>query len=439
MTTHFDTLTALRDEWQALQPLQADREGRLWQKLRLEWNYHSNHIEGNTLTYGETELLLLHDLTTHNHTLREYLEMKAHDVGIGHVRELASDPGHVLTEADIRDLNKIILKEPFWKAAQTADGQPTRKEIIPGQYKTTPNNVRTITGEMFYFASVEDTAPKMQDLAAWIRQELATPTLHPAALAAKLHYDFVRIHPFDDGNGRVARLLTNYVLLRTGYLPIIVRTDDKAGYLAALRQGDVGDLAPFTEYMAKLAEWSLQLGVRAAKGERINEPSDVEKEVTLFVRDQSSSVSLASPRTPSVVRELTRISITPFFSILDKQLRTLTPLFGESQIGPLPNPIEEMRARHDAVFNPKGRETMPERVMRDYRFFGYKGQAKQPFDCSIEIRVVFEPAQYRVDLNERKIAAYPYNKPLSSADSEELASIILSRVFAQIKQQANSP
>lgn len=59
MTPDFSQLDALKAEWQALQPLQAEPAARLWKKLRLEWNYHSNHIEGNTLTYGETELLLL--------------------------------------------------------------------------------------------------------------------------------------------------------------------------------------------------------------------------------------------------------------------------------------------------------------------------------------------------------------------------------------------
>src|SRR6476660_2669600 len=121
MNTDFQQLTALREEWQALQPLTAENEARLWKKLRLEWNYHSNRIEGNTLTYGETELLLIHDRTSGSHSHRDYLEMKAHDVGIGHVRTLAADPARLLAESDIRDLNKIILKEPFWKAAETKD------------------------------------------------------------------------------------------------------------------------------------------------------------------------------------------------------------------------------------------------------------------------------------------------------------------------------
>ena len=117
MNPTFEELNTLRDQWQAAQPIAPEAADRLWKKLRLEWNYHSNHIEGNTLSYGETELLLLHDRTHGNHSHRNYLEMKAHDVAIDHVRKMAADPERGITEADIRDLNRIILKEAFWKPA----------------------------------------------------------------------------------------------------------------------------------------------------------------------------------------------------------------------------------------------------------------------------------------------------------------------------------
>ena len=148
MNADFEALDALKAEWDALQPLTPEDDARLWKKLRLEWNYNSNHIEGNTLSYGETELLLIHDRTTGDHPLRDYEEMKAHDVGIAHVQKLAAEQ-RLLGEMDIRDLNKIILKEPYWKEAITPDGRPTRKQVIPGEYKSTPNNVRTATGEIF--------------------------------------------------------------------------------------------------------------------------------------------------------------------------------------------------------------------------------------------------------------------------------------------------
>ena len=78
-------------EWYELRPgMEGADEERLWMKLRLEWNYNSNHIEGNTLTYQETELLLIHGRTAGGHPMRDYEEMKAHDVAIDHARSLAA-------------------------------------------------------------------------------------------------------------------------------------------------------------------------------------------------------------------------------------------------------------------------------------------------------------------------------------------------------------
>ncbi|RYD31249.1 MAG: Fic family protein, partial [Verrucomicrobiaceae bacterium] len=194
-----DTIEALRTEWEALQPLSQENDRRLWQKLRLEWNYHSNHIEGNTLTYGETELLLLHGQTHGTHDLREYEEMKAHDVGIEHLKVLAADTSRVIRAGDVRDLNRIILKEPFWKAAQTPDGAATRKEIRPGEYKTHPNNVRTAGGEMFEFAPPSEVEARMHALLEWLTSTLERQSHDLLSTLAKLHHDFVLIHPFDDG------------------------------------------------------------------------------------------------------------------------------------------------------------------------------------------------------------------------------------------------
>ena len=114
----------------------------------MRFNHLSNHFEGNTLTYSETQLLLIYGRTTGDHELREYEEMKAHDVAFDHIRKLAAE-ARPIGEADIRDLNKICLKEPFYRIAQTPHGEPARKRIVPGKYKTQPNHVLTPTGEIF--------------------------------------------------------------------------------------------------------------------------------------------------------------------------------------------------------------------------------------------------------------------------------------------------
>jgi hypothetical protein len=188
------------------------------------------------------------------------------------------------------------------------------KEIIPGQYKTGPNNVRTATGEIFAFASPEDTAPRMDALVRRLRTELTAGNPHPIILATKLHHDFVLIHPFDDGNGRVARLL-------------VVRSEDKAAYLTALRLADAGELNAFIDYLANALSWSLDLGILAAKGESIEETSDVEKEVGLFVRDQQARKIGVTVQTKAMIQQLFEIFLIPFLKKAEIKLLQLVSLF----------------------------------------------------------------------------------------------------------------
>lgn len=251
------------DAWQRVQPLKPEYEQRLWQRLRIEWNYNSNHIEGNTLTYGETLLLLIHGRTKGEHLLREYDEMRGHDVAIEYVRELAQQE-RALTEGDIRDLNRIVLKEGFWRAAQTADGQATRKWVEPGTYKTQPNHVLTATGELFHFATPEETPARMADFARWLNEEVARPTQNIASMLAQLHHRFIRIHPFDDGNGRVVRLLMNYVLLHCGFPPIVIQSHERSRYIAAIQASDASDLKPMVEFVMGNLRWTLVLCIQAS-------------------------------------------------------------------------------------------------------------------------------------------------------------------------------
>jgi len=436
MNRDFSTLTALRDEWQALQPLSSENEARLWKKLRLEWNYHSNHIEGNTLTYGETELLLLHDRTTGNHSHREYLEMKAHDVGIDHVRTLAADKTRLLTEGDIRDLNKIILKEPFWKPAETADGQATRKEIIPGQYKTTPNNVRLPNGDMFFFASVEDTPPRMSALAAWLRQEVESPTLHPVAFAAKLHHDFVLIHPFDDGNGRVARLLVNYVLMRSGYLPLIVRTEDKTNYLTALQLADSGEILALIRYLHQLAEWSIKLGIKAGNGDSIEEPGDIEKEISLFIREQEPHREKVRPRSPEVLRELYELGFKSLIGLVLGKMHALETLFAEVEVTAKPSNAsnqQDLFGRFESLFEPK---TLGHTYALKFQFRGYRGASKSPFDIQKSVALNFNQFNYALTIDDSMVFEKLYSEPVLSDEAASIAYRCLRETFEQIKKQA---
>ena len=290
----FDYIDQLSATYNSLLPMSPENQRRWDKKVRLEFNYNSNHIEGNTLTYGDTQLLLLFDETHGSHPMRDYEEMKAHDVAFQKIKEWATDTETPLTEQDIKNLNQIILVQPFWKNAITPDGQPTRRQITVGNYKTQPNSVRLPNGELFEYTAPQEVPIKMQELMEWYRDEQTT--LHPVTLAAMFHYKFVCIHPFDDGNGRVSRLLMNYVLLAHKLPPVVIKSSDKQNYLHALHLADTGQYEAFIRYIAEQVVRSLEMAIKAAKGESIEEPDDLDKEIALLARQLQHQETYKTPQ-----------------------------------------------------------------------------------------------------------------------------------------------
>lgn len=260
----------LKAELDSLRPLDKEREAIVMQKLRLDWNYHSNHLEGNTLTYGETKALLLYGITAQGKPLKDHFEITGHNEALEWIIDLLKGD-YPLTENFIRQIHQLLLKENSWKAAITPDGRMTKRQIKVGEYKTTPNHVKTVTGEIFRFATPEETPSKMYDLIHWYREKLEDEKVNAILLAAEFHYRFIRIHPFDDGNGRTARILMNFILMRFGFPPAIIKTEDKQNYFSVLRQADAGNIEPFIDYIAKNMVRSLEIMIAGAKGKNIEE------------------------------------------------------------------------------------------------------------------------------------------------------------------------
>ena len=272
-----NNIEKLYKQWQALQPISQQAQERLNQKLMLEFNYNSNHIEGNTLTYGQTELLLLFGRVAEPAIMRDLEEMKAHNVALRMIEAEVREEGRPLTETFIRTLHQTLLREDY----QVRNPDGTTYTIHTGQYKTRPNSVRTITGELFEYASPEETPALMADLIAWYNREEAAATLSPIQLASLFHYRYIRIHPFEDGNGRMARLLVNYILCKHGYPMIVVKSTDKNQYLSALNQCDVAvglipsdganaqlnQITPLTDYLSHCLEQSLTLSITTVTSE----------------------------------------------------------------------------------------------------------------------------------------------------------------------------
>lgn len=294
----------LYTEWISLQPLKADDQTRLNQKFMLEFNYNSNHIEGNTLTYGQTELLLLFGKVVDTANMKDLEEMKAHNVGLKMMQTEAVEKEKPLTETFIRQLHLTLLREDYTVYRKLPDGQTTSYIIHAGTYKTRPNSVITVTGERFEYASPEETPALMSDLVAWYNTAEAEGILTPVELAALFHYRYIRIHPFEDGNGRISRLIVNYILSRHRFPMIVVKSKDKDNYLTALNRCDVvvgptpsagahaelSQIQPFVDYLKGCLERALTLCIKAAKGESIEEEDDFEKQLAILKRTAKKEI-----------------------------------------------------------------------------------------------------------------------------------------------------
>ncbi|MBD1366406.1 Fic family protein [Mucilaginibacter sp. ZT4R22] len=305
---------ALKKQIDDMRPLPEDLEGRVMQKLRLDWNYHSNAIEGNKLNYGETVAFLMEGITAKGKPLKDHLDIRGHNEAINFLLSIVKD-ARPISESEIRSLHKMILVEPYDVSAQTADGLPTTKRITLGEYKTSANHVRTATGEMHYYATPEETPAKMQELMEWYSEVNNNEDIHPIVTAALFHHKFVSIHPFDDGNGRLSRILMNLILMQKGYPPVVIKMDDRTNYYSLLSRADNGDGWPFVEYIAVEVERSFQLYLKAANGDDIDEDEDIDKEIALFKAELLGSTNVKYKKS---LPEINRILVSELSSLAQK-------------------------------------------------------------------------------------------------------------------------
>lgn len=414
MNTILDKIYLLAEELKSLLPMKNEYKKQLDEKFRLEFNYNSNHLEGNTLTYGETKLLLIFGDTRGSHTLREYEEMKAHDLAFKFIQKLAQEKERPLTENVIKNINEIILVEPFWKEAITADGQNTRRLIKVGEYKEQPNSVRLQNGEIFEYPSPSEVPILMGELLDWYRTE--ENNLHPLTLATILHYKFVSIHPFDDGNGRVARLLMNYVLLKNNLPPVIIKSGDKENYLRALRVADIGDYEELISFVGKQLIWSLEKYITAGKGKDIDDKDDLDKKLSLLkkkIEVEDKGEGIKEELSVDLIVDKYEIWIK---DLLEKIIKT-TFKFNEFYTQKSHNVIFQFenntkKMMIDTISNLSlyfKRITQEEQnlyqkiskgnIFLNASFGAYKNGGVEPFGCNYSMKIYFQKYSYSVDVD----------------------------------------
>lgn len=413
----------LKNELLKLQPLKQEQKDLLDKKFRLEFNYNSNHIEGNTLTYTDTELLLIFDETRGNHTAREYEEMKGSDVAYEMVEQFASNKEQPLTEHFIKNLNQILLVRPYWKDAITPDGGQTRRKITVGDYKKHPNSVRLSNGEIFNYASPAETPIKMGELIEWFRNEIEKNELHPIELAAILHYKFVCIHPFDDGNGRISRLLMNYVLLNNDYPPIIIKSDDKSNYLSALRDADTGNLQSFINYISRQAIWSLEISLKAAKNESIEEEQDWKKKLSVLKKELDTKEGIKAKKSDEEVVKVLNTFVMPLILDIYQNLSEFDELYLSKEV------LYEIDPKNDVkkvINKPKTFFAFEiENKNLSYigfyiRFNDFKKNGMDAFNTIIPFSLGFEKYTYKITVNKDLIIIKHYHQDFTAQEKEEI-------------------
>lgn len=340
-----EDIKVLFNEWQALQPLRVEDQKRLNDKFMLEFNYNSNHIEGNTLTYGQTMLLLIQGKVDGNAPMRDFEEMKAHHAALEFVKQTVKEDERPLTEAFIRQVHKIMLKEDY-VVYENRGGQQIQYTIHAGIYKTRPNSVKTQTGEIFDYASPEETPALMTDLVTWYNAAETEGKMSPLEMAALFHYRYIRIHPFEDGNGRIARLMVNYILSLHGYPMIVVREEDKNNYINVLEKCDsvvglipaVGahaelkQITPLVEYMETCLERALRISIKAAKGENIEEEDDLQKRLVILARNAQAKHGNVNRIGRKYLLEIYDNFIIPFNKKIGDSLSIYNQFYGDTNV-----------------------------------------------------------------------------------------------------------
>ncbi len=239
IAARFAEIDRLKSKLDNLRPLPEHTVRTLHEQQVLEWTYHSNAIEGNTLTLKETKVVL-EGIAIGGKSLREHFEVINHKEAIVQNQE-------PLRERQINSIHHLVLKNVDDRNA----GQYRQENVvIAGAEHLPPDYVKvpeSISGLMDWYSRSGD--------------------LHPVECAARLHVDFVGIHPFVDGNGRTSRLLMNFELMRSGFLPVIIPVENRLAYYDALDTAHThGDYKLFIELVTGLEQATLERYLRIVQG-----------------------------------------------------------------------------------------------------------------------------------------------------------------------------
>lgn len=237
--SYWTTIDEKKAKLDKLRPFPPHTLKSLQEKIALEWTYHSNAIEGNTLTLKETKVAL-EGITIGGKSVKEHLEAINHNKAVQYLYQIIKNKENI-SEWQIKQIHTLILKNIDQKNA----GSYRKENVLIAGAEYTPPDYITVLDKMKIL--VQNYKEK------WSK-------LHPVERSAKLHIEFVKIHPFVDGNGRTARLIQNLELMKKGFPPIVIKKENRLEYYNALDKAHTtGKTADFMILIANCMEKSLNL------------------------------------------------------------------------------------------------------------------------------------------------------------------------------------
>jgi len=228
----------------SLRPLNKFQLDKIREQINVEYIYNSTSIEGNTLSLNETRLILEEGITIGGKSMGEHLDVINQRKAIEWIGEFVKQKDKKINEADIISMHRITLKgiSDYWAGRY----KTSQNRILGSKLKTTPPyKVHT---EMQNLVYIMNRNPQYYNI---------------IELAAVIHHELVKIHPFVDGNGRTARLLTNLILMKRGYPPIIIKNKDRKKYFDTLEKAHFGNIKDFINFIAQAIDSSFMLYLNA--------------------------------------------------------------------------------------------------------------------------------------------------------------------------------
>lgn len=238
----------LKAELDSLRPLTEMQVKSLKNYFDIELTYNSNAIEGSTIDYNETKIILLDGITIGGKSTREHLETINHKEAIDYIEEIAKQESKEITRVDVLGIHRIILT-----------GIDTQNA---GKYRAYEVYVNRGDGTRFYFPNPAAVPNLMDDFFFWLKENSG---MHSVLLAAEAHYRLVSIHPFIDGNGRTARLLMNLILIQNGYTPAVIKMADRKKYIEAIESAREKEMNAFYDLILDAEKESLETYLETIK------------------------------------------------------------------------------------------------------------------------------------------------------------------------------